>query len=333
MRNFFKHIGKNFSYDQVVGLTHINGELVASASNILEKNKVIETITYFIYTTYYSKLKTRKEYGFIDEVDINTDNNFMIELSKIHPYKTLKSYNWLVIKRIERSIFKVLKNNITLTIDKNVHLPKDHRKLNLEVGSQAVVLFSCHYPNISHGFYVYKSEIEEVNINAGIGRLYFNINHNYAIDFTKKLLTILYETQLKFDYKIFKNIRNQYRIDSAVLYFSLDNYREILNIIKPFLYVNEQMLNNEVSIFHQFISKGVGFAEEPLKQILGGESYGWNRCRIIAEVIYDSLEYIKRTGIVPLEKFIQKFIQKDIDINRIYLSPSYSHKQNRNITT
>lgn len=257
----------------------------------------------------------------LEEITIETDDPFISLLSQIHPEKKLESSNWIIKEQISEHIFKVSNQQITLTIDRKVHLPINEQAKDLNIGDSTTILFSCHYPNISYGFYAFKSDLGELDALNGIGRLYFNLRFEYAIDFTKELLTLLYENKLKFDYKVFKNLRTQYRIDSAVLYFSLNEYNKILNFILPYLLSNQHLFNDEVSVFHYPISKGVGFAEEPHIKA-DHESYGLNRCRIIAEAINDSLDTIENKGVIPLERIEKRFVEKNINPYKMYLNPN-----------
>jgi len=321
MRNFFDDLGKAFLYKRNVGLSHYNGELVVNSSELMDIKKATRQITDFIYKTYYSKQGSLSKGKLFDEITIETDDSFLMKLSTIYSEKMQESNNWIVIEKISEHNFKVFKQDITLTIDKNIHLPINERTINLRKGDVITILFSCHFPNISHGFYVFKSDMGEIDISLGIGRLYFNLNFEYAVDFSKGLLSLLYSNKLKFDYKIFKNLRTQYRVDSAVLYFSLNDYNQILKLIMPFIFSNPQMFNDEVSVFHNTVAKGVGFAEEPIEKH-EHESYGLNRCRIIAETIYDSLNVIESTGIIPFENFEKKFMQKNINLDKMFLNPN-----------
>lgn len=321
MKILFEQLQKAFIYQKGSDLLHFDRSIIATSLELKEYKKAITKITEFLYRIYYSKHDSETKIEQFQETTLETDDVFILLLSKIYSDKKQASEKWIVKEIVNENTFKVYKSGITLTIDKNIHLPVGEQSKKISKDDAVTILFSCHFPNISYGFYVYKSDEGEIDISSGVGRIYFNLRFEHAVDFTRELLNRLYEQKLKFDYKIFKTIRTQYRIDSAVLYFSLNDYKELKDIIFPYLLSNTHLFNDEVSVFHYPISKGVGFAEEPLIRE-ENESYGLNRCKILAEVIYDSLDTLESTGIISCETFVKKFEQNNINPDKVYLNPN-----------
>ncbi len=315
MRELLNKILSSLSLDYSGNLVYNNSIVILNIDK--DQNKTLDKIklTNFIYHFFYSK-QSENYFFNNNEIQLANDNLFENQLSKIHPNIKFESSEWLVTKIINENILQVLKNNITLTIDINLNLPKSKNPTNFSIGDKIIVLFCCHFPNISNGFYVFKSQKKEMNFDGDIGRLYFNLNPSVAISFTKILLDEAYSNSLFFDFKIFKNIQNQYRTDSAVFYFRLKDYQKIQANLFPKI-LHEGYFNDEVSEFHFKIFKGVGFAEEPDQQA-SLESFGINRCRKIAECLYSSFENKIE---ITLPVLIKQLRAEKIVLNEIYKNP------------
>lgn len=328
-KNIFKEIENGFVFDNTKGLLNSSNEIVAELSDINDSKRAIIKLTHYYYKKYYSKSQTLNKSDDFQEISIETDKDFINRLIKIFPNKKIISNGWRVVGIVSKDILRVEKNGITLTVNTHLHLPKDLKITKIHVNDIVSILFSCHFPNISNGFYVFKSEIGEIDKTRGVGRFYFNANYNYVVDFTEEILSNLYNNNIIFDFKVFKNIRNEYRIDSAVLYFSLEDF-EIIRKIISLLSNNELYFNKEVSMFHHFVSNGIGFAEEPTMK-KENESYGLNRCRILSEITFNSLDDIKKNGKIPWHKFDEQFKYYQLDFNNIFLNPQSRMKKLLNL--
>ncbi len=318
MRTFFEKLDRSLSYKDG-DLRSFDGETVVSGKELEDPKKSIKRITEFIYSALYAGTYSPAGNGRGTVITIETDNEFIERLSAIHNGKRQLSENWLIKEIIDENVLKVSRNEITLTINRKVHQPENEQAKAPEAGTMTSIFFSCHYPNISAGFYAFKSEEGELNPDDGILRMYFNLRFEHAVDFTGGLLDIAYKQKIVFDYKIFKTLRTQSRPDCAVLYFRAEDFETVKETIFPFLSLNAGMFNDEVSSFHYPLFKGVGLAEEPAVKE-GHESYGLNRCRLIAEVVYNSLDELEKNGHIPYERFESHFQKNGIDIHRIYLN-------------
>jgi hypothetical protein len=315
MHELLNKILSCLSLDNSGNLVYNKSIVILSFDDTQNKALNIIKLTNFLYHFFYSK-QSEIYYININEIQLANDNLFETQLSKIHPNVKFESSEWVITNIINDFILQVSKNNITLTIDVNQNVAKSKISSKFSIGDKLVVLFSCHFPNISNGFYVYKSQVKELNFDDPIGRLYFNLNPSHAISFTEILLDVSYSNSFVFDYKIFKNIQNQYRTDSAVFYFKLKDFKKIESILFPRIF-QENYFNDEVSEFHFKIFKGVGFAEEPDKPVTL-ESFGLNRCRKLAECLYGSFENKIE---ITLPILIKKLSSENIEINEIYKNP------------
>lgn len=320
MQKLLTNLLSDISIDKIGNFVYKDDSIIISKEEIRKEAIFKIKLMNFIYHHFYSK-QNSKTFININDIELINDRSYEVELSKIQPHRKFKSHDWEIKKIISDRILQVSKNNITLTVDSNIHLANKKQETPRVIGEKVTIMFSCHFPNISNGFYVYKSQKDELNYESPIGRLYFNINPHTSLHFINLLLEIGYNNSLIFDFKVLKNLRNQYRIDSAVLYFRIFDYNDLEKILFPQI-LKKKFFNKEVSEFHFEIFTGVGFAEEP-KSKNSLESYGTNRCHIIAETIFEVLKmnnFSNNNLDFTLQSFINKFDQYDINIDEIYKS-------------
>jgi hypothetical protein len=78
----------------------------------------------------------------------------------------------------------------------------------------------------------------------------------------------------------------------------------------------------DIPLFTKFLAPGVGLAEEPDQKSAAQESFGLNRCQIVANALLEAW----RNGKMGIEERLrvieQHFAQHFIDIHHPYLNPN-----------
>lgn len=315
MLHFFKNLQRAFFYDEDQLMHHSEKQVIATKKDLENRDFGISKITHFLYTYYYNEMPVESPMS-----TLYNDSAFNRDLATIYPEKKQLSKQWEVLEIDQEYPEKlyVKRHGISLYVDRFIHLPTEEQTRVLKPGDMTDILFSCHYPNISNGFYVYTGEQERAYDHTGTFRVYFNLKFDYAIAFISALLKLLYENQILFEFKVSKQLREQSRIDNAVLYGNKKCFKSILQLLKPLIADKNHFLNPKTSVFHYSYYPGVGIAEEPDVEHNRKESYGTNRCRLLAEGIYDSLDVLKVTEKIPLEGLLKSYKTHGIDINKIY---------------
>jgi hypothetical protein len=269
------------------------------------ENQIKESFKNIIYSQYYCLEKTKHTTQL-------TDIAFLNQLSSIQLNNKYLDGGWKVVEIVNQDIIKVAKNNICLTVDlKKGTLLNEIPKINQSIE----ILFSCHFPNVSPGFYLYKSKKGDTGFTGNLCRIYINLKKKEAAIFAEKLMTCLNEEGIAFQFKILQTLPSSKRIDNSVLYFNKSDKKSVLKVVTK-LYDN-RYFNPINSNFHLILFPGIGYAEEPLNNKDKNESYGTHRSKIIAESLHEQMFLEKKKTISP-ERIKEKFLEYGINSEKVY---------------
>ncbi|MGH2666946.1 T3SS effector HopA1 family protein [Flavobacterium sp.] len=279
------------------------GRIVKSDS---AKESIIEALKNAVYGQYYCLEKKKHD-------TMHTDPFFIESLTKIFPDDKYTERNWKVVELLGEQKIKVSKHGIYLCLDiRKDTLLEEMPEVNQLIG----VRFSCHFPNVSPGFYLYKGKSGELDFGEGLSRVYFNLKRVSAISFTKKLLYILNELEIVFQFKILQTLSDSGRVDNSVLYFSKKD-KDLVFTQLEMLY-DERFFKKINSDFHLVLYPGIGYAEEPSNNDNGKESFGTHRSGIIAESLYDQL-IVAKSKEISIATISAKFIVNGIHPESVYI--------------
>lgn len=301
INNTLNDICNNFSVEKGY-IKHNNSEKLIKVTEA--KKSIIQTIANVIYKYYYS-LDIEYTTQFTDSIFIN-------QLYNIQLGNQYLDSNWEITAIIDKNFIKVSKNNIYLIVNiEKETLLKQTPKINQLID----VLFSCHYPNISPGFYLYKSKKGSNGFDGKLSRIYINLKAKKVASFAEQLMNSLNEKNITFHFKILQTLPSSNRIDNSVLYFNQNDKDLVIKTLTD-LY-NKDYFNPVNSPFHLILFPGIGYAEEPLYKKDRNDSFGTHRSKIISESLYEQFSLEKRKKISP-EKIIAKFLDYGIDTKKIY---------------
>lgn len=141
-------------------------------------------------------------------------------------------------------------------------------------------------------------------------RLYWNVRADGAAPLLAGLSSRLNRYQVPFRFKLLR-LRSQYvRPDAAVLYVGRRHFQAAAALAAEVHDTVAGALRPQVGLFVKRLAPGLGVAEDPGN----GESFGWQRCRLIAEGLCEArrrgvadaggrlavlLEHLSRNGVDP----------------------------------
>lgn len=281
---------------------HDLGKIVPSDKS---KEGIIEALKHVIYTQYYC-LEKKKQHA------ADTDPAFIKALTGVFPENRYIESNWKVVEVLGGQKIKVGKHGICLSLD----IKKDTLLEDLPVVGQLIdACFSCHFPNASPGFYLYKGKNGELDFNEGLSRIYFNLKNKPAVSFTEKLLGCLNGLEIVFQFKILQTLSDSGRVDNSVLYFGRKDKDLVISCLERIY--DESFFKKTNSAFHLVLYPGIGYAEEPSNNGNGKESFGTHRSGIIAESLYDQFILAKSKELCP-EIISAKFLANGIHPETVY---------------
>lgn len=184
-------------------------------------------------------------------------------------------------------------------------------------GSQISVYFPHESRTMQPGFYFAFSEAESDPADESrLTRFYWNVREQGAVPLTRWLTRTLNRFQIPFRYKCL-SIGGQYdRLDAAVLYVGKKFFRISAELLAAGRQTVAEFLRPETPLFTRPLAPGLALAEDPGN----GESFGMNRCRILAEALWNAAGKGLAGDDDRLREISKHFAQYGLRIDRPHLN-------------
>ncbi|EHC18097.1 T3SS effector HopA1 family protein [Fischerella thermalis] len=247
-------------------------------------------------------------------------------------YEQLHSHNhgtgyydpgWQVLRREPDGSLAVSKGGLTLHIESEHHLEPMIR--SVRVGD----LINIWMPKnrLQNGCYVAVSNVaqklgENPDSDLGEGRIYFNITPSGAIALMESLTLQLNTAGIAFSFQVPYNPSAYRRFDSAVLYFERHNYWLVREVLQAVYKQQQSHFYSEIPLFTKYLAPGLSLAEEPAQKFVVQESFGINRCQIVANALLEAWQKGQNSTQQRIQTICQHFARLGIDLQRPYLNPS-----------
>ena len=193
-----------------------------------------------------------------------------------------------------------------------------HEKVNVRLPKEFLA--------ISPGFYTALSDRELPPYGPpGLVRFYWNLTAEGAIRFMRDTTTKLNVANLPFRLKALNDPTRYNRCDAVVLYAQKSDYEAVREVLEPIHDQFAQYLKNETPGFTKRLAPGLGFAEDPGD----GQSFGLNRCRILAGgMLRAHEEGRRRTAGSRLAVVEEVFREAGLSLDQPFLSPGSEDRYN-----
>jgi hypothetical protein len=180
---------------------------------------------------------------------------------------------------------------------------------------------------LQNGCYVAVSNLgmenlDPENTDLGWGRIYFNVQSSGAIVLMGRLTQALNNEAIAFNFQVLYNPAAYQRYDACILDFQSQNYPAIRNILQTIYQETQTYFQPEIPLFTKYLAPGLGLAEEPKQKFAPQESFGMNRCQIVANALLEAWERRKNAFEERIEIIYQHFAQNLIDLQYPYLNPT-----------
>ena len=237
----------------------------------------------FLYSAYYNGSWDKS--STVDTEINNLSNNSLLGIDlafyeRLHTSNTGGGYwskNWLVFNEEEDGCLAVQKNGLTLHIERDLYLSEIDKSAN--VGDLVAIKMPKNL--VQNGFYMAVSNLGTQD-NQDIVRIYFNVSPDGAVSVMDNVTRELNNMHIAFSFKALYNPDEYRRYDSAVLYFNKHQYKTIYPMLQQVYSENQDSFFPQVPLFTKQLAPGLGCAEEPTNKLAEKESFGTNRCQMIA---------------------------------------------------
>jgi hypothetical protein len=277
----------------------------------------------FIYGIYFNaslKPFLTKSANFIHPLHQNLENHSLHGIDAEF-YAALHSHNhgtgyfdphWEVLRKEPDGSLAVIKGGLTMYAETDHHLEASLPAAKR--GDFVSVLLPKN--RLKNGFYIAIGNCGQEQ--KEIAQIYFNLSSPGAIALTDLLTLQLNRAKIPFSLQIPSHPAAFGRYDAATLHFEKPDYLNIHEILENIYPEIQPYLHPETPLFSKHLAPGIGLAEEPTQKILAQESFGMNRCQILAIALFDAW----RKGIISPEEKI-RLIQQHLSEWNVNLEYPY----------
>jgi hypothetical protein len=254
----------------------------------------------------------------------NLENNTFLGVNidfyeRLHENNTSGGYlspDWRVVKEETDGSLAVHKGGLTLHIERDIHLqPQDQV---VSVGNSVSIKMPKNL--VQNGFYLAVGNAGTANNHQDLVRVYFNLTPDGAVAVMNSLTTQLNAIPISFTFKALYNPSDYGRYDSAVLYFNKSNYEAVSPVLERVYIQNQSHFYEQVPLFTKLLAPGLACAEEPNHKFSDQESFGMNRCHIIANALLDAWQHGNDTPIGRMTSILHHFSLQKIQLQCPYLN-------------
>jgi hypothetical protein len=230
---------------------------------------------------------------------------------------------WKILPQDSDGGFAVTQGGLTLHIEHDRHLQKNAQ--NPEVGDLVAIRLPKN--RVQNGFYIAISNHgarhpTPVNIQPTTSRIYFNISADGAIAIMESLTQHLNERSLPFSFKVLYNPEDYDRYDSGVLYCDKQDYSVIRSVLQHIYTQHQAHFEPSTPLFTKQLAPGLAIAEEPNLSFSQQESFGMNRCQILANGLLEAHQSGDNSPAHQFACILKHFSLVDIDLQHPYLNPN-----------
>ncbi|NER06070.1 MAG: hypothetical protein F6K17_27525 [Okeania sp. SIO3C4] len=285
----------------------------------------------FLYGIYYNgSMQTflaldSEENGRPLDLENNTflgvEMEFYLQLEESNKGEGYFDSGWLILREENDGTLAVTKNGLRLHIEREKHLQESHKAAF--VGDSVAILMPKNL--VQNGFYMAvgnlgtQSQVESES-QSGTVRVYFNVTPEGAVAVMGSLTEKLNQVAVPFSFKVLYNPADYERYDSGVLYFDKSNYELVRQVLSDVYGENKSYFQSEIPLFTMELAPGLGLAEEPDKKFASQESFGMNRCQIIANGLLTAWQQGDNSTEGKMKAILEQFSLLGIDLQHPYLN-------------
>ncbi|MEA5618827.1 T3SS effector HopA1 family protein [Cronbergia sp. UHCC 0137] len=287
----------------------------------IQNRHLTKQLSGFLYSVYYNGSQTvaiandAQDKNWVNDTTFGIDFDFYERLHSRNKSEGYWSHDWLVIKEERDGNLVVHKNGLNLHIERDIYLSPADKMAT--VGNLVAIKMPKNL--VQNGFYMAIS-------NAGyqdhldITRIYFNLIPEGSVELMESLTARLNAISISFCFKALYNPSDYRRYDSAVLYFNKQHYPVVHQVLKSVYFENQSYFLENVPLFTKLLAPGLACAEEPQKKFTQQESFGTNRCQIIANGLINAWHQGNDTPEGRMMSIFQSFLSEGISLKYPYLN-------------
>ncbi|AFZ24513.1 hypothetical protein Cylst_2283 [Cylindrospermum stagnale PCC 7417] len=297
----------------------------------MQQNYLSLRLRSFLYGIYYngSMRSSLALDGEENALPLNLENNTFLGVDlgfyeRLHESNMGKGYfdpGWSVLTEKSDGVLAVTKGGLRLYIERNKHLQP------IEQAAVVGDLVAIKLPKnrVQNGFYVavgnvgFSTDYPAITQLTTV-RIYFNLTPEGAVSVMGSLTQRLNDLVIPFSFKVLYNPHDYGRHDSGVLYFDKRNYEAIREVLQVVYRENKWHFQPEIPLFTMQLAPGLGLAEEPDQKFVEQESFGMNRCQIVANGLLEAWYHRDESTEGQMQAICGHFSRLGIELESVYLN-------------
>ncbi|MEO1428127.1 MAG: T3SS effector HopA1 family protein [Cyanobacteria bacterium J06633_8] len=316
-------------------LPPLMAETLEKSSGALQEKYLNLLLRNFIYGIYYNNSLESILAANISNPNLllhqDLENNCVFErdtkfYNRLHESNQGTGYldaGWRVLRQEPDGSFAVTKGGLTLHVEEN----------DLEtaaLSSQVDDLIAIRLPKnrLNNGFYLAVSnsgkqqqdDLQNLWSDVDVIGIFFNLNPQGAIALMHSLTDKLNNVEIPFTFQVPHHPLGCHRYDSGILNFQKQNYPIVQELLKEIYINNQANFQPEVPLFSKYLAPGLSVAEQPIEKPLNKQSFGVNRCQIIANALLEAWEKRIESPQEKLNIICQHFAWKSVNLECPYLN-------------
>jgi hypothetical protein len=245
---------------------------------------------------------------------------------RLHDSNTGEGYfydGWVVVREEEDGAIAVIKDGLTLHIQRDKHLKSADEAI--AVGNTIAIRLPKNM--VQNGFYMAISNLgahSPKELRSQLVRIYWSLTPEGAIAVMHSLTQKLNDIQLPFSFKVLYNPSDYIRHDSGVLYFDNHHYERVRPILKEVYTEHQIHFHEEIPLFTKSLAPGLSLAEEPTQKFAIVESFGMNRCQIVANGLLSAQKKEDNSVEGRIASILEQFSLLGVDIQNPHINAESS---------
>jgi HopA1 effector protein family len=250
------------------------------------------------------------------------DTAFFQQLHEANGGEGYFDSGWQVIKAEDEDILIVKKGELRLYVKREKYLPEADRQA--QIGDTVAIKLPKN--RMQSGFYMAVGDkgFNRQQAAEVLVRVYFNLTPDGSVAVMESLTQGLNEAGIPFSFKVLYNPQDYNRYDSGVLYFDRQDYATAVNVIRSFYDRHRSHFKPEIPLFTKQLAIGIGLAEEPDTKFAERESFGMNRCQIIANGLLAVFDRNSSSATDRMAAILAEFSTVGISLEQPHLNSNSS---------
>ncbi|NJM20299.1 MAG: hypothetical protein HC836_17080 [Richelia sp. RM2_1_2] len=312
-------------------------ETLETSSKVLQNKYLTLLLRNFLYGIYYNNSLQSVLAANISNPNLllhqDLENNCVFEIdwqfyNLLHEHNRGKGYydgDWQILRIEPDGSLAVTKGGLTL------HVEENHLESNTSI-NRIDDLIAIRLPKnrLNNGFYLavsnssqkYQNDLSNNLSNYETTSIFFNLNPQGAIALMDSITQQLNIKEIPFSFQVPHHPLGCNRYDSGILNFQRQDYSIIQKLIKNIYTEHQSYFQSEIPLFTKFLAPGLSLAEQPLEKPLNKQSFGVNRCQILANALFTAWEKGIDSPSEKVDIIHQNFACKLVDLERPYLNPN-----------